>query len=461
MLSIDDLYNYQRHCVDLMINNNKFGFFLDMGGGKTIITLTAIYKMMVQDIEVNKPLIVGTKRVIESVWLQESKNWTHTKDFTFSAIHGTEKQRIKAINTEADIYLVSRDNIAWLCNYFGGLKLPYDMVVLDESSSYKNNASIRFKALRKATVNTSRIYLLTGTPAPNSLMDLWAQIFLLDRGERLSKFITHYREAYFTRSYDGWSYDCSKKSQNDIHTKIKDICISLSTEDFGTDLPELRSIHMDVNLSPAMKRKYKKFESDRVLEFIEKDEPLTAANAAALTNKLLQFANGAIYSNAELIKDRETIHLHNFKLDALAEVVEEQNGKPVIVAYSYKHDLERILKRFKKLNPKTLKDKNAVEDWNAGKIKLLALHPASGGHGLNLQHGGSCIVWFGLNWSLELYQQLNKRIHRPGQKETCRIIHLIAKGTNDERVIQVLSKKDKGQKALLNSVKALIKHYKH
>lgn len=351
--------------------------------------------------------------------------------------------------------MVSRDNIAWLTGFYGGSFMPFDMLVIDESSSFKNHASVRFKALKNVQACFSRVVILTGTPAPNGLIDLWPQIWLLDRGERLGKTITFYRDNYFSKKYSGFGYAPIAGADDRIHSRIKDICMSLKSEDY-LELPERIDTFINVVLPDEVKRRYEVFEREKVLEMLSDfgDAEITAMNAAALSNKLLQFAGGAVYD-----ENREVHEVHDCKLDACEEFIEAANGKPVFIAYSYKHELERLLVRLKKYKPVKLETQQHIKDWNAGKIKVMLAHPASASHGLNLQEGNTSALWFSLNWSLELYQQFNKRLHRQGRKYPVVIGHLIAQGTEDETVRAALDRKTNTQEVLMAAVKAKIKKH--
>lgn len=425
-----------------------------MGLGKTVTTLTAISDLIYERLEVDRVLVVAPKRVAESVWMQEAQKWEHLKHLRFSLIAGSASKRQTALKKDADIYLVSRDNIAWLCGLFGGSKLPFCMLVIDELSSFKNHASVRFKALKLVQSSFNRIVGLTGTPAPNGLIDLWAQIWLLDRGERLGKTITAYREAFFNRAYSGFGYDIRSGSSEDIHQRIGDIVVSMKAEDY-LDLPKRITNIVRIDMSDDLKRQYKEFEREKVLELFEAGETITAANAAALTNKLLQFANGAVYDS-----QKEVHHVHDLKLVALEDIVEAAQGAPILVAWAYKSDADRIERHFKKIKPRRLGGDSDVLDWNAGKIPMMLMHPASGGHGLNLQKGGHIIVWFGNTWSLELEEQFNARVDRQGQTKTPIIYKLAIAGTMDERVIDVLDGKSETQSHLMDAVKLTLDEYR-
>ncbi len=449
-------HKYQTYAIQRVIENPVSGLFLDMGLGKSVIALTAINELMYNYFEVNKVLVIAPLRVAKMTWSQEIEKWEHLNNLTISKVLGTEKQRLKALEVKADIYIINRENTEWLVNLYGR-SWPFDMVVIDELSSFKSYRARRFKALRKVRPLIKRIVGLTGTPTPNGLIDLWPQMYLLDRGERLGKTITGYRQQYFIPGRMNWQtgvvYDYNLKpgADKEIYKKIEDICVSMKAEDY-LEVPELMEIPVPVELEDKDYQKYKKFERDLLLS-VSDTEIITAMTAAVLSNKLLQMANGAIYD------EYRKVHIvHDEKIKALEEIIEAANGKPVIVYYNYKHDLERIQKYFK--DTRTLETEKDIKDWNEGKIPILLLHPASAGHGLNLQEGGNTIVWFGLNWSLELYQQANARLHRQGQTSKVSCYLLVTKGTIDEDVIQAINNKAKGQEALLEAVKAKLKHYK-
>ena len=457
MLTEKNLHHYQHVAIEHILKNPRSGLFLDMGLGKTISTLTAIRRLMYEELEVSKVLIIAPKRVAESVWDVEIERWSHLQGMTVSKIIGTEKQRLTALKAKADIYTVGRDNTAWICAQFGGSRLPFDWIIIDELSSYKNPKSMRFKALKKAIKSVDRVTGLTGTPAPNGYLDLWSQIYLMDGGERLGLTITKFRDVYFTKSYNGWGYDIKDFAEEEINKKIGDIVISMTKKDY-LDLPDAVTNDVILQMPPKLKEAYKDFERESVLEFIkmleDTEQEITAMNAAGLRNKLLQFANGAIYD-----ENRNVHHIHDIKLDALEEVVEEANGKPVLVAWCFQHDRDRILKRFK--NAVQLKTDEHIKQWNRGEIPILLMHPASGGHGLNLQAGGHIIAWYGLNDSLELYEQLNCRLDRQGQPETVIINRLLMDGTQDLSVANNLAGKAKTQQGLMQAVKALVNKYKN
>ena len=411
---------------------------------KTSITLTAIADLLFDSFEVQKVLVIAPLRVARDTWPAELKKWDHLNHLRASVAVGSETQRLKALNTPADIYIINRENVPWLIE-----KQPFvfDMVVVDELSSFKNHQAKRFRALMKVRPKVKRMVGLTGTPAANGLMDLWAEFRLLDRGQRLGRFIGKYREDYFTPDKRNqqivFSYKPKPGAQSAIYEKISDITISMKSQDY-LDMPECLMNEIPVRLSGKEKKAYDTMKQELVAQI--KGEEITAANAAALSNKLLQMANGAVYS-----EDGTVACLHDQKLDALEDLIEAANGKPVLIAYWYKHDLERIQKCFPAVQ---LSSSDSIEKWNEGLIPVAVIHPASAGHGLNLQAGGSTLVWFGLTWSLELYQQTNARLWRQGQKETVVIHHLVAENTIDERVMKALIQKDYTQSALIDAVKA-------
>ena len=420
---------------------------------KTVSTLTAIDELMFDRFLVQRVLVIAPKRVAETTWTDEAAEWEHTAGLRLSVVLGSQQDRLAALSRKADIYVINRENVVWLVEHFGRA-WPFDMIVIDEASSFKNHQAKRFKALRKVRPLASRIVELTGTPAPNGLLDLWAQLYLLDRGERLEKSITRYRDRYFEPDKrDGhivYSWKLKPGAADAIYEKIGDICVSMKSEDY-IQLPPVILNTVPVMLDAAAKRKYDELERDLVLNIEEKD--ILANTAAALSGKLLQMANGAVYA-----EEREVVHIHDAKLEALAEIIDCNAGKSVMVFYYFKHDLQRLKERFP--DARELKTADDIHGWNAGKIPLLLVHPASAGHGLNLQHGGHIVVWFGLTWSLEMYQQANKRLHRSGQTEPVIIHHLVARGTVDEDVMRALRNKGNSQDAMLDAVKARIKKYR-
>ena len=456
-----NLHKYQKVCVEHIISHPFCGVFLDMGLGKTISTLTAIEELKYDYCEIDTVLIIAPKRVVETVWEEEAKKWDHTKHLTFSKIIGTERQRLAALKVKADVHIISRDNIAWLCSLYAA-KLPYDMLVIDELSSFKAHQTQRFKSLRLARPWFKRVVGLTGTPAPNGLINLWSQMYLIDRGERLEKTITAYRSRYFrpgaSNGYVVYSYNLLPDSERLIQERIKDICISMRAEDY-LEMPERIDNFVRVTMPDKLMDAYKKFEQENVItlanEIEEGTTTVNAVNAAALSNKLLQFANGAMYD-----ENKNVVPIHDLKLEALKEIIEAADGKPVLVAWTYQFDRDRIKNYFRSMAPRELKTAEDINDWNAGKVRLMLAHPASAGHGINLQAGGNIIVWYGLTWSLELYQQFNARLYRQGQKQRTIIHHIVNTGTHDEDVVRALKSKDKTQNNLMNSIKAKLELYR-
>ena len=440
-------HDYQKYAADFIITHPISALLLDMGLGKTSITLTAINNLLFDSFEVHKVLVVAPLRVARDTWSAEIEKWEHLKNLRYSVVVGTEQERLNALRTPADIYIINRENIQWLVEE-SGLIFDFDMAVIDELSSFKNHQSKRFKAFMKVRPKLKRIVGLTGTPAGNGLMDLFAEFKLLDMGERLGRFIGQYRNAYFQPDKRNgmviYSYKPLPDTEQRIYDKISDITISMKATDHLT-MPELLCTEYTVQFSDKEREKYDRLKKDLVLS--TEDNEVTAANAASLSNKLSQMANGAVYSN-----DESVIEIHDRKLDALEDIIESMNGKPLLVAYWFKHDLERIRKRFEIREIKSSED---ISDWNSGKIPVALIHPASAGHGLNLQSGGSTLVWFGLTWSLELYQQTNARLWRQGQTaDTVVIQHIITKGTIDEQILKALKIKDTTQAALITAVKA-------
>lgn len=439
------LHDYQKYAVKFIEEHPISALLLDMGLGKTITTLTAINNLMFDMFEVRKILIIAPLRVARDTWPAEIEKWEHLKHLRYSVAVGNAEERITALNTDADIYIINRENVDWLVR---NTKFDYDMVVIDELSSFKNHQSKRFKALMKVRPKVKRIVGLTGTPASNGLMDLFAEFKLLDMGQRLGRFITQYRNAYFhpdkQNGYIVYSYKPLPDAEEQIYDRISDITVSMKAVDH-LQMPELISTEYVVAMSDEEKEKYRELKKELVLQL--PDGEITAANAASLNNKLCQMSNGAIYDD-----DKNIIAIHDRKLDALEDIIESANGKPILVAYWFKHDAERIKARFQVHEIKTSKD---ITDWNSGKIPVAIIHPASAGHGLNLQQGGNHLVWLGLTWSLELYQQTNGRLFRQGQKSSTVVIqHIVTKGTVDERILKALTEKDKTQTALMTAVKA-------
>lgn len=453
-------HGYQSFCIRKIMEIKKLGLFLDMGLGKTVTTLTAIKELKYNRFLVRKILVIAPKKVAEGTWTREKDKWEHTKMLRVSQILGSQAKRIRALNTPADIYIINRENVVWLVDYYRN-SWPFDMVVVDESSSFKSHKAKRFKALSSVGPHISRMVELTGTPSPNGLDDLWAQLYLLDGGERLGKRYTQFRERYFQpdkRGADGmvYSYEAKPGTEESILQKISDICISMKAEDY-LELPEVTYHQIPVVLDGKAEKAYRELERKMVLELPEDEEEISVTSAAALSNKLLQLANGAIYDD-----DRNIHEVHNCKIEAFLELIESLQGKPALVFYNYQHDRERILKALEKsrLQIRELKTTQDEDDWNAGRINILLTHPASSAYGLNLQQGGNHVIWFGLTWNYELYTQANKRLHRQGQTERVIIHHLVCEGTRDEDVMQALEKKDDVQEWVMQSLKARIKAVK-
>ena len=447
-------HDYQKYVIEYIQNHSVSAVFLDMGLGKTSITLTALNNLLFDYFTVHKILVIAPLRVAKTTWSAEINKWDHLKDLKYSIVVGTPAERKNALQRQADIYIINRENIPWLAEYMGAA-FDFDMVVIDELSSFKNYQAKRFKALMKVRPSVKRIVGLTGTPSSNGLMDLFAEFKLLDMGERLGRFIGQYRNTYFMPDKRNgqviFSYKPLPGAEDTIYRKISDITISMKAADH-LKMPKLVTTDYEVTLSEKEQRKYKELKDNMVLQL--SDDEITAANAASLSNKLCQMANGAIYDD-----DKAVIHVHDRKLDALEDVIESMNGKPVLVAYWFKHDYDRIADKLKALSIpfEKLDTTVSIEKWNNGKIPVALIHPASAGHGLNLQDGGSALVWFGLTWSLELYQQTNARLYRQGQSsDTVVIMHIVAKGTMDEQIIKALKKKDNTQSALIDAVKAEI-----
>lgn len=437
-------HGYQKKATERILQQKRVGLFLDMGLGKTVITLTAI-KELIEDFAIWKVLVIAPKRVAEDTWSREHEKWDHLSGLRISKVLGTPAQRMKALKAEADIYVIGRDNVKWLVELMGK-SWPFDMVVIDELSSFKNPSAQRFKALRKVIPASDRVVGLTGTPSPNGLMDLWAEIYLLDRGERLGTTISAYREKYFRagarNGYIVYKWEPYSYSQKEIERKISDICMSMSAEDY-LELPERIDNEIKIRLSEKEMKQYNQMERDQLLRI--DDETVVALNAAAVMNKLLQMANGSVYADGG-----DVVRIHEKKLDALEEII-DTTGEPVLVFYSFRHDLEAIKKRIP--DARELESSEDIARWNQGEIPVLLCHPASVGYGLNLQDGGHVIVWYGLTWSLELYQQANARLFRQGQQKAVIIHHLIAEGTVDEQVMRALQHKDTSQIALLAALK--------
>jgi SNF2 domain protein len=441
-------HNYQNYAKDFILAHKVSALFLDCGLGKTITTLTAINELMYDSFEISKVLIIAPLRVAQSTWKDEIEKWDHLNLLRYSIVVGDEKERLKALKQNSDIYIINRENVDWLVTK-SGIDFNFDMLVIDELSSFKSHTSKRFKSLLKIRPYFERVVGLTGTPSSNGLMDLWAEFRVLDLGERLGRYITHYRNEYFLPDKRNgaviFSYKPQPNAEERIYRRLADMTISMKSTEY-LKMPELILNELEINLDEEDQMKYKKFKKEMVMTIQEKE--IDAINAASLSNKLIQLANGSIYD-----EDKKFYEVHNKKLDKLEEIIESANGKPVLVAYWFKADKERIEKRFKVREIKTADD---IKQWNMGMINLALIHPASAGHGLNLQSGGSTLVWFSLTWSLELYQQTNARLYRQGQKDTVVIHHLITKNTIDEDIMKSLKRKDKTQEALMRAVKARI-----
>ena len=441
-------HNYQNYAKDFILAHKVSALFLDCGLGKTITTLTAINELMYDSFEISKVLIIAPLRVAQSTWKEEIEKWDHLNLLRYSIAVGDEKERLKALKQNSDIYIINRENVDWLVTK-SGIDFNFDMLIIDELSSFKSHTSKRFKSLLKIRPYFERVVGLTGTPSSNGLMDLWAEFRVLDLGERLGRYITHYRNEYFLPDKRNgaiiFSYKPQPNAEERIYRRLSDMTISMKSTEY-LKMPELILNELEINLDEEDQTKYKKFKKEMVMTIQEKE--IDAINAASLSNKLIQLANGSIYD-----EDKKFYEVHNKKLDKLEEIIESANGKPVLVSYWFKADKERIEKRFKVREIKTADD---IKQWNKGMIDLALIHPASAGHGLNLQSGGSTLVWFSLTWSLELYQQTNARLYRQGQKNTVVIHHLITKNTIDEDIMKSLKRKDKTQEALMRAVKARI-----
>ena len=438
-------HNYQQFATDFILEHPISCLMLDMGLGKTVITLTALWQLALDSFDVSRILVIAPKRVAEDTWPKELSKWEHLSGLDATLVMGTQAEREAALRQQTFLYIINRENVSWLV---ANHPWDFDMVVIDELSSFKSNQAQRFKAMKKVRPLVSRIVGLTGTPAPNSLLDLWPEMYLMDMGQRLGRFIGGFRDRFFTPDKRNreiiYSYKPREGAEEAIYGLISDICISMKAVDY-LDMPELIMNRVEVSMDSREQKIYDDFQRDMVVSL--QGEELDAVNAAALSGKLTQMANGAVYG-----ENRKMLHIHDRKLDALEDLMEAANGKPLLVAYWYEHDLQRIKARFK--NARCIDTTQDIDDWNAGKIPLALIHPASAGHGLNLQEGGCTIVWFGLTWSLELYQQLNARLWRQGQKHTVVIHHIVTKGTHDEDVLRALDNKDTRQSALIDAVRA-------
>lgn len=439
-------HEYQNYATDFILKNPISAVFLEMGLGKSVITLSAIFDLCLESFLVHKVLVIAPLRVARDTWPAEIKKWDHLKGLSYAVAIGTEKDRINALMKRATVYIINRENVDWLVSK-SGIPFNFDMVVIDELSSFKSYGAKRFKSLLKVRPSVNRVVGLTGTPSSNGLMDLWAEFRILDLGQRLGRYITHYRNAYFSPDKRNaeiiFSYKPLPGAEDKIYSQISDITISMKSVDY-LNMPECIINEVPVYLSEKEWSIYSNLRDEMVTNL--GDEEIDAVNAAVLSGKLLQMANGAVYDS-----ENKAHIIHDKKLDALEDLIEGANGKPVLVAYWFKHDLERIKKRFPVRQIKTSKD---IEDWNEGTIPIAVIHPASAGHGLNLQSGGSTLIWFGLTWSLELYQQTNARLYRQGQNETVVIHHILTKDTIDEDVMAALTRKEKTQASLIDAVKA-------
>lgn len=442
-------HDYQKYAAEFILQHPIAAVFLEMGLGKSVITLTALFDLILDQFIIGKALVIAPLRVARDTWPSEIQKWDHLNGLKYSVVVGTAAERKAALMQRADVYIINRENVDWLVNK-SGIPFQFDMIVIDELSSFKSYQAKRFKSLLKVRPYVKRIVGLTGTPSSNGLMDLWAEFRVLDLGQRLGRYITHYRNAYFTPDKRNaeivFSYKPLPGAEDQIYKRIEDITISMKSCDY-LKLPEFVINEVPVYMSEKEQDVYDRFRDDMVAKI--KGKEIDAVNAAVLSGKLLQMANGAVYDD-----EKNSLLIHDRKLDALEDLLEGANGKPVLVAYWYQHDAERIKSRFDVREIKTSKD---IADWNNGDIPVAIIHPASAGHGLNLQTGGSTLIWFGLTWSLELYQQTNARLHRQGQTDTVIIHHIIAKGTIDENVMKALRQKEKTQNALIDAVKANLK----
>lgn len=446
-------HNYQKHTAEFILTHPVAAVILEMGLGKTVCTLDAINQLMYDRFEVSRVLVIAPLRVAKVTWADEIKKWDNFSHLRYSIVVGTEKERMEALKAAADIYIINRENVQWLVEK-SRVPFEFDMVVIDELSSFKNWNSKRFKSFMQVRPRVKRIVGLTGTPSPNGMMDLFAQFKCLDMGARLGRFITQYRNAYFVPDrMNGqivYSYALRPKAEEQIYDRISDITVSMKALDY-LQMPELVETRYPVYMDEKEQAQYEQLKTDMILAYRE-DDDITAANAAALSGKLCQMANGSVYSESG-----EAVHIHDRKLDALEDIIEAANGKPVLVAYWFKHDLERICRRLdaRKVEYARISSPGSIEMWNKGEFTVGLIHPAAAGHGLNLQSGGSHLVWFGLTWSLELYQQTNARLWRQGQKnKTVVVQHIVTAGTIDEDVLDALSRKDTSQKRLIDAVKA-------
>jgi SNF2 family DNA or RNA helicase len=437
----------------MIMKNSACGLFLEMGLGKTVISLTAAERLIYHEFEVSRVLVIAPLKVAEDTWSRESEKWDHLQDLKIVRILGNLDKRLAAAKDDADIYVINRENVVWLAEMYPGKYWKWDMVIIDELSSFKSSSTMRFKAMRSVRPYIDRIVGLTGTPNPNGYMDLWAQIFLLDQGKRLERTIGGYRQKYFRpgrgNGHITYEWLLLPGADKAIQEKISDIAVSMKAEDY-LKLPDRIENEILVTLPPDTLKRYRELEKEHLLELQDPDATITAANAAAVMNKLLQLTGGAVYDDEGGFKV-----FHDEKIKALKDIIDTAGG-PVLVFYGYRHERDRLQKDLTKLKPRELQKEKDIDDWNAGKVKVLIAHPASVGYGLNLQAGGHVIVWYSIPWSLELYQQANARLHRQGQTETVVINHLVAVGTVDKQVMAALKKKDMSQSALMTALKERI-----
>lgn len=456
---------HQRIAEQFCMTHSHAGLLLDMGLGKTVVTLTVLNRLMYEEFSLNRALVIAPKRVAEDTWSREAEKWDHLSGLRVVKVLGTAKQRTAALAQDGDVYVINRENVVWLVETLGA-RWPFDGIVIDELSSFKSSRSKRWRALRRVIGAANYVYGLTGTPAPNGYIDLWPEMYLLDRGQRLGRTLGEFRNTYFNpgahKGHIVYEWRLKPGAKARIDAKLSDLCLSMSKEDW-LDLPERTYNTVPVALSPSARKLYEQFQKEKILPLLRGRDGLRLAGAGAedydsavigdmaatVSGKLLQMANGAVYD-----ENGEVFHIHDAKLDALEEIADTNPGQPLLVFYTYKHDLDRIQARFP--NAEKIKGSETISDWNTGKIPMLLCHPASAGHGLNLQAGGHIIVWFGLPWSLELYQQANDRLHRMGQKQGVIIHHIVALGTLDERVMSVLAGRESTQRGLLVALKAYV-----
>lgn len=452
---------HQQIADEFLSSRSRAGLLLDMGLGKTVVTLTHVNRLINEEFAASKFLVIAPKRVALSTWTTEAAKWDHLKDLRIARVLGTEKQRIAALSSQADIYVINRENVVWLVEYLGK-DWDFDGIVIDELSSFKSSRAKRWKALRRVAASAQYVYGLTGTPAPNGYIDLWPEIYLLDRGERLGQTLGKFRMTYFNpgahRGHVVFEWRLKPGAKKQIDKRLADLCLSMQKEDW-IDLPERIFNTVWVNLDRSERKLYNQMQRDKILPLLNGevttdpnyDFAIVADQAAQLSGKLLQMANGAVYD-----ENGDVVHIHDQKLDALEEIMEAAHGEPVLVFYNYKHDLSRICERFPQAKP-LFDSEEMIQAWNRGEIPMLLCHPASAGHGLNLQFGGHIVVWFGLNWSLELYQQANDRLHRMGQERGVIVHHIAARDTLDERVLAALEGKGATQQGLLDALKSYLK----